>query len=166
MVGRAEQSWDSFIKGITEMNKLVIFLCLLPLFAPMPWGLALNHQTKECAGFWGGDEYGSFTSPADWDIYYPDQDNIIHTEIGTCSFYQSRRYEAAESCCEELPYTYVNPNIGEPNRSILLILLAWAVGLVGLIIVAIFLVIGVIIITVIVISTVIVTIRKRRRKNS
>ena len=38
------------------MKRFMLFFGLVALFAPMPWGLALNHNTEECAGFWGGDE--------------------------------------------------------------------------------------------------------------
>ena len=133
------------------MKRLMLFLGLIALFAPMPWGLALNPSTKECAGFWGGDEYGSFNLPEGWDVYYPDADNLIDTPIGSCTFYASRHYEAAESCCDELPYTYVSGNIGDPNTSPLLVLLAGTAGLAILIVLAVVVVIAALIIAVVVI---------------
>jgi hypothetical protein len=139
------------------MKRLMLFFGLIALFAPMPWGLALNHSTEECGGFWGGDEYGSFSLPEGWDVYYPDTDNLIHTPVGSCTFYASRHYEAAESCCDELPYTYVSGNIGEPNPSPLLALLAGSVVLVLLVIIAVVFVIALLIIAIIII------VRKRRR---
>jgi len=83
---------------------------LLPSFvcsAPAPWGIALNHETKECSAYWAGDEFVSFELPSGWKDYYPDYSktsSIIETEIGECNF--SRRNE--ESCCEQLGYKYVD----------------------------------------------------------
>ncbi len=48
----------------------------------MPWGIALNHETQECGGFWAGDEYGGSTLPPGWTAYYPDNQGIIETDIG------------------------------------------------------------------------------------
>jgi hypothetical protein len=143
------------------MKKYMILFSLITLFAPMPWGLALNHKTEECAGFWGGDEYGSFSLPEGWDVYYPEADNLVHTPIGSCTFYASHRYEAAESCCDKLPYSYVSGNIGEPNTSPLLVLLALLVGSVGL---AILIIIAVIfVIAALIIAVIVLIVKKRRR---
>ena len=139
------------------MKRLMVFVGLITLFAPMPWGLALNHTTMECAGFWGGDEYGSFNLPEDWDVYYPGTDNLVHTPGGSCTFYASEHYEAAESCCDELPYTYVGGNIGEPNPAPLLALLAGSIVLVILVVITVVFVIAALIIAIVII------VRKRRR---
>jgi hypothetical protein len=107
--------------GGAPMKKLLALTLISLLLAPRPWGIALNHGTKECAGFWGGDEYGSFELPPDWVAYYPNADGIIETEIGSCRFTSSRQYQAAEPCCDELGYTFVDPNIGIGRTSPLLI---------------------------------------------
>lgn len=126
------------------MNKLILLLCLGLLLAPAPRGIALNHETKECGGFWAGDEYGGSKLPSGWKAYYPDNQGIIHTEIGSCSFgsAQSSSSSNAESCCQELGYAYVGSNVGTMRTSPLTISLiailvcsclavSCAIGLVG-----------------------------------
>ena len=78
--------------------------------APAPWGLALNHETKECAGYWAGDEFSYYELPDGWEAYYPSlPNNSIEIETGQCNF----RYREYEGCCNQLGYTYVSENIGE-----------------------------------------------------
>ena len=125
------------------MKKILAFVCLCSLLAPAPWGIALNHQTQECAGFWGGDEYGSFDLPVDWEAYYPDSDGMIQTEIGSCTLSSTRPYEGAEACCEELGYTYVSPNIGEARTSPLIVIL---VVVLVLVVVVVVLVVGLVVV--------------------
>jgi hypothetical protein len=99
-------------------------LTLLLLLAPMPWGIALNHETKECGGFWSGDEYAGYRLPEGWVDYYPRQ-GVIETEVGSCSFPGTSGFEspnearakAAEACCQELGYTYVGAPIGKHRLS-------------------------------------------------
>ena len=86
------------------MKKLTALVCLVFLLAPAPWGIALNHETKECGGYWAGDEYGSAELPLGWKAYYPDQQGMIQTEIGSCDFGTSQPPSdtSAERCCQEL----------------------------------------------------------------
>jgi|GEM_PF-1048889 len=88
--------------------------------APAPWGLAINQDTKECAGYWGGDEFVSYKLPDGWKAYYPTSNpdsrwGKIQTDAGECSF-QIRKEEA---CCMELGYTFVSDNIGKDQKTIL-----------------------------------------------
>jgi len=83
--------------------------------APAMWGLALNHETKECGGFWAGDEYVRFYLPEGWEVYYPDIDKgIIETEIGTCNYTTPN---SMEECCNQLGYTFVGENVGEGHTT-------------------------------------------------
>jgi hypothetical protein len=80
--------------------------------APMIWGIALNHDTKECAGFWGGDEFILYYLPTNWAEYYVNYVNytgpdIIKTDVGSCNF-----SKGAEECCNQLGYTFVSNQIG------------------------------------------------------
>jgi hypothetical protein len=80
--------------------------------APAPWGIALNHETKECGGYWPGDEYVDYRLPGGWKEYRPKSYGInssIETESGTCSF----KIGDEEKCCQELGYKYVGRNIGK-----------------------------------------------------
>ncbi len=76
------------------------------LAAPAPSGIAINPQTKECGGYWAGDEDVRYALPPGWKDYYPDYakdpDRIV-TEYGTCVFDQLRE----QSCCEALGLTFV-----------------------------------------------------------
>lgn len=107
------------------MKKLIFLLISLLIFVllsdivfskPMPWGIALNHEVKECAGYWGGDEFTSYALPSGWKNYYPDYSKyeetgrlIIETEIGNCDFSTGNE----EDCCNQLGYTFVAQNIGK-----------------------------------------------------
>ena len=91
----------------------VVFLLLL--LAPAPWGIALNHDTRECAGYWGGDEYIGYTLPEGWQAYYPDASGSIQTEIGSCRWGDWDYEKRVEQCCQVLGYRYVSSNIGEKH---------------------------------------------------
>jgi hypothetical protein len=105
--------------------KKIFFISIFVLFAsaltaeaaPAPWGLALNHETKECAGYWAGDEFVAYGLPEGWKAYYPAYDSSssaeqwgkIKTEVGECNF----QIQKEEACCAELGYKYVSDNIGK-----------------------------------------------------
>ena len=110
------------------MRKYFFIACLASLFsahnshaAPAPWGLAINTETKECAGYWGGDEFVDYKLPDGWKAYYPTSDpehnlwSIIKTDAGDCSF----QIQKEEACCMELGYTFVSDNIGKGQKTIL-----------------------------------------------
>ncbi|MFA5994535.1 MAG: hypothetical protein WC823_06280 [Parcubacteria group bacterium] len=109
------------------MKKRLFLVAILLFFfvpvcqaAPARWGLALNMETKECAGYWAGDEFVAYHLPAGWKAYYPTYAESgawgkIITEAGECSF-QIRKEEA---CCMELGYTFVARNIGQGQKEIL-----------------------------------------------
>ena len=123
------------------MKTLILLLCFSLLLAPAPWGIALNHETQECGGFWAGDEYGSAELPPGWQDYYPDHQGTIETEIGSCSF-GSGPSGNAEGCCQELGYTYAGPSVGKASLSPLMWLTFGGVACAGL---AVVLVIGLVI---------------------
>ena len=89
------------------MKTLIVLACMGLVLAPWPRGIALNHQTRECGSYWAGDEYGSSSLPEGWEDFYPKNDGIIDTEIGSCYFGSARSAANAESCCNALGYTYV-----------------------------------------------------------
>ena len=103
------------------MKKLIILIIFWIFFAPSPPGIALNHGTKECGDYRGGDEFGTYILPAEWEIYYPRNDGLIQTEIGSCQWSGNR---ATENCCQQLGYTYVPGNIGEERGR-----LEWSPGI-------------------------------------
>lgn len=88
--------------------------------APARWGLATNTDTRECAGYWAGDEFVSYGLPEGWKAYYPTYSagsdwGTIRTDIGECGF-QIRKEEA---CCMELGYAFVSDNIGKDQKTVL-----------------------------------------------
>ena len=94
--------------------------------APAAWGIAFNHDTKECARYWEGDEFVNYDLPQGWKQYYPCDYGIddgyygyralradIEAIIGTFNFTEE------EFCsmwpvefCNITGYTYVSDNIG------------------------------------------------------
>jgi hypothetical protein len=99
--------------GLSVIKFLAALPCLSLLFAPLPPGIALNLETKECAGYWAGDEYVDYKLPEGWVAYERDSQHRIETEVGTCTYAPSNGYGAAESCCRELGYRYVGDEIGK-----------------------------------------------------
>ena len=89
--------------------------------APAPRGIALNHESRECAGFWPGDEFVVYALPEHWQPYFPEYNpktgmTTLVTERGACDY---KRTGDEEKCCKELGYKYVSDNIGYTKRTIL-----------------------------------------------
>lgn len=100
---------------------LTLFSAQISEAAPAPWGIAINTESKECAGYWAGDEFVDYKLPEGWKANYPTSDpgnnlwDIVRTDAGDCSF-QIRKEEA---CCMELGYAFVSDNIGKGQKTIL-----------------------------------------------
>jgi hypothetical protein len=105
------------MSALAGMRILALLASLWLLLAPLPRGIALNLETQECAGYWGGDEYASTVLPEGWVAYYPGNDRIIETPVGSCTYASTGEYEAAENCCRQLGYEYAGPQIGESRAS-------------------------------------------------
>ena len=97
-----------------------LFLSNVVFAIAMPVGIALNHETKECAGYWGGDEFSTYTLPNGWKDYYPNYSEhketgklVIKTEIGNCNISAEIEKRNNEDCCNQLGYTFVAQNIGK-----------------------------------------------------
>jgi hypothetical protein len=114
------------------MKILALVAGLWLVLAPLPPRIALNHQTKECAVLYGGDEYISTLPPEGWVEYYPGRGNIVETEVGSCTFSPSGELGAAERCCRELGYRYIDEDIGRtrftPLMWVILAMYAVAAG--------------------------------------
>ncbi len=94
-----------------------LFLIASTVFAPLPRGIALNYETKQCAGYWGGDEYVTYELPSGWTYFefqYSDDAVSVNTDIGSCKAHQIQTTYAAQAkdCCTQLGYTFVSENIG------------------------------------------------------
>lgn len=94
------------------INKIVILFILLaiPVYVsaePLPWGIAINSDTRQCTGFWGGDEFTEYELPSGWKDYYPTagENNalIIQTQYGECNFIRGNY----EECCNEMGLLYI-----------------------------------------------------------
>lgn len=106
------------------MRKLVFFTILVSTsliastyFAPMPWEFALNYEKKQCAGFWGGDEFVTFELPSGWVSFewqYSDDFYFVNTDIGTCHVPTEGEGDVSdeEACCKQLGYSFLSDNIG------------------------------------------------------
>lgn len=109
------------------MKKVLLALFLVSIFtllltinlvyaAPSPWGFALNPQTKECAGYWAGDEFGYNPLPKGWEAYYPHQAKnirLINSSFGICKisfeeFISDNKKINWEYCCVSFGFNPVN----------------------------------------------------------
>ncbi|MEK7181375.1 MAG: hypothetical protein AAB738_03550 [Patescibacteria group bacterium] len=94
---------------------LFVFLFLTPSFsfgAPAMRGVAVNETTRECGGYWQGDEYKQFSLPLGWVAYYPvEESGSYFITIGNRKIEDS--WKDAD-ICEKLGYKYVGENIGKP----------------------------------------------------
>lgn len=70
---------------------MVVFVLFLDIVhaAPAPWGIAINDETKECAGHWPGDEYVAYSLRSGWKAYFPNYADLITIAYGTCRFRKS-----------------------------------------------------------------------------
>ncbi len=110
--------------------KKILFLIVFALFlkfsaspkishaAPAPWGIAINDKTRECAGFWPGDEFTAYQLPEGWKSYFPSYNpetkkNSVITDFGECDF----KISEEQKCCRQLGLKYVSENIGKENRT-------------------------------------------------
>lgn len=126
-------NWDravAFLIIYETMKKLIFALVIVSAVifsnsftkaAPTPWGIALNLETKECAGFWAGDEFVDYKLPEGWEAYFSKYDpetrtTTFETDIGECDF---KMKGDEEKCCQQLGYVYVSGNIGKGNKTIL-----------------------------------------------
>lgn len=93
---------------------LLIFCTLFlssVLAAPAQWGIAINDDTLECAGYWAGDEFSYYDLPSGWESYSPEYEDgyqYIETPYGTCIF----ETLSENKCCSDLGLTYVTDQIG------------------------------------------------------
>jgi len=94
------------------MNKIISIVFTVIFLVPAPYGIAINYQTKECAGYWSGDEFITYTLPNGWKAYYPDDNGLIQTEIGACQFWFVPD-DFGENCCKQLGLAYISNSIGE-----------------------------------------------------
>ncbi len=103
----------------TLLVSATLFVTAATIFAPALRFFALNHETKQCAGYWGGDEYVTYELPSQWVIFeselqYSKESTSfeVETDIGTCQVPWEGQISSEKSCCSELGYTYIDENIG------------------------------------------------------
>jgi hypothetical protein len=104
-------------------KKIILFIISLvtigaTTFAPLPQEFAVNYENKQCAEYWGGDEFVTYDLPGGWKTFEPQNsefyDYIVETDIGTCQVSKAdidnTTYE--EACCSQIGYEFVPGNIG------------------------------------------------------
>jgi hypothetical protein len=79
------------------------------VLAPAPYVFVLNHEQKQCAWFWPGDEYVYYEPPEPWQEAKPDSNGLIQTQFGSCNLSEVNIYNSqnVEACCQKLGYTYI-----------------------------------------------------------
>lgn len=119
-------------------NKIMLlWLCLILLSAlvsaaPLPWAIAINQETKECAGYWAGDEYMAYNLREGWQAYYPEYmggKDLIKTEFGSCEFTKpvsETQDDQERKCCQEFGLTFVSEpeKVSSPTYTFIYILIA------------------------------------------
>jgi hypothetical protein len=87
------------------MKSLLLIISFIWSFlAPLPPGIAINPETKECGDYYGGDEYGAYVLPPPWEVTY---NPTINTGKGTI------RWEGStEEYCRQIGYTFVPGELG------------------------------------------------------
>ncbi|MFZ6027019.1 MAG: hypothetical protein ACOYYS_04820 [Chloroflexota bacterium] len=113
------------------MKKLLTLIVFGILLAPAPWGIAIHAEMQQCAGYWAGDEYFTYTLPDGWQAYYPDEHGLIHTPAGMCRWERDDWAQRAETCCKELGYAYFDGNLGERRLGGLTLLMLAGLCLAG-----------------------------------
>jgi hypothetical protein len=93
-----------------------LLLIASTVFVPSPWNIALNHSTKQCAGYWGGDEFVTYELPDGWEAFefqYSETFVSAETNIGICKVIKDEtNVRLEEACCSQFGYTFVAENIG------------------------------------------------------
>ena len=96
-------------------NALLVILLFISLIsiayaAPARWGIAINAETQQCAGYWPGDEYTAYTLLPSWKAYFRDEKDMINTEYGHCKFMKNVGDAPGEEekCCNTLGLTFVS----------------------------------------------------------
>ncbi len=96
---------------------------------PAMWGMAINESTRDCAGYWQGDEFTEYELPPGWTSHYPARDDAgqnidcrsdagatygsrLVTPLGSCCFAQGQE----EACCRQMGLKFVSSNIGTPSK--------------------------------------------------
>jgi len=87
------------------ISQLLIIGFVWNLLAPLPPGIAINPETKECGQYFGGDEFGGFALASPWEVIY---DPAIQTGSGMVQWERS-----VAEYCQQISYTYIPGNLGE-----------------------------------------------------
>lgn len=86
-------------------SSLLIIVFIWSLLAPLPPGIAINPETKECGQYFGGDEFGGYVLSSPWEVIY---DPNIHKDSGKVQW-----EEIVKDYCQQIGYSYVPGNMGE-----------------------------------------------------
>lgn len=84
---------------------LIFILPLLSYAAPLPEGIAINKETKQCSSFWAGDEFTYISLPDGWQDYYSETYYTFETPNGSCSVKEG---DDVEKCCNQLNLKTLN----------------------------------------------------------
>jgi hypothetical protein len=93
-------------------SAVITFILLFSILAPLPPGIAINPETKECGDYFGGDEYGAFIMPPPWEIHY---ERPIQSKSGT--YEVDRGPNSTEKVCNQMGLTYIPGNLGKQYGS-------------------------------------------------
>ena len=87
-------------------------------------GPALNEKTKQCGGFYGGDEKKLYDIPEGWKVDFENED--VRKKFEQCGWYSGERN--LKECCEQLNYNFIEGNIGNlPSKTRMHIILTLSI---------------------------------------
>jgi hypothetical protein len=108
--------------NIFQRKFLWVFLASLPvmafILAPGIIMFVINHEQKQCAMMWVGDEYAQYGLPKLWQKAEPDSKGMLQGQFGSCNYNEVKNGTISnEDCCKKLGYTFIGEIKGvETNR--------------------------------------------------
>ncbi|MFW9877083.1 MAG: hypothetical protein ACFFG0_28670 [Candidatus Thorarchaeota archaeon] len=73
----------------------------------------MNDETRQCAGYWAGDEFTHYALPEGWKDYYFDNELREGLVVDDCLEVDSGGDYNYKNCCDKMNYEYVADNIGK-----------------------------------------------------
>ena len=111
-------------------QKIIIVLVIINIFycsnnifsAPGARGIAINEKTKQCGGYWVGDEFIEYVLPKGWQPYFIGYRYFITTSLGTYIFnenaydpYKESNENAWRECARSFGLSFVTNDEFDPQ---------------------------------------------------
>jgi hypothetical protein len=78
------------------------------VLAPGIMLFVINHEQKQCALMWVGDESVRYQPPEPWQVAGPDKNGLFQTQLGSCNLKKVDHGEIDyEECCQKIGYSFI-----------------------------------------------------------